>query len=314
MHYYQFNIGDYASHTARLSPMEDLAYRRCLDLYYLNERPLNGCSTDVAREIGLPSESESVSYILNKFFVRDGDLWRQKRADLEIKQYQGKREKASKAGIASGKARAGAASEQSFNGRSTDVQQESNERATKQETRNKKQETLKDMSEPEFERFWAESGIRKDGKKNAILKYNKALKESKLPADEFTSLLINDCRSRLEAGQLGFDKKLPATYLHGRDWESPVYVPDMESVISAYHKSLPNNPPVVNLSQAARRQIVDLWVGRAKGDIEFFGRYFGYCSQFDKIHGNNYHTIDRLTNEQTFSQVINGSYGEKHTA
>lgn len=28
MHYYNFHIGDYASHTRHLSPIEDIAYRR----------------------------------------------------------------------------------------------------------------------------------------------------------------------------------------------------------------------------------------------------------------------------------------------
>ena len=73
MHYYQFNIGDYASHTSRLSPIEDLAYRRLLDLYYLNEQPLNGCSTDVAREIGLVGHLLSVEYVLSKFFTFEND-------------------------------------------------------------------------------------------------------------------------------------------------------------------------------------------------------------------------------------------------
>ncbi len=68
MHYFQFNIGDYASHTSRLTPLEDLAYRRMLDLYYLNEQPLNGCVTDVAREIGLSDHAGSVEYVLSKFF------------------------------------------------------------------------------------------------------------------------------------------------------------------------------------------------------------------------------------------------------
>ena len=39
MHFYSFNIGDYASHTRHLTPMEDLAYRRLLDIYYLHEQP-----------------------------------------------------------------------------------------------------------------------------------------------------------------------------------------------------------------------------------------------------------------------------------
>ena len=69
MHYYQFNIGDYTAHTARLSPMEDLIYRRLLDLYYLNERPFNECCNSVAREIGLVEFSLDVEFILGKLFA-----------------------------------------------------------------------------------------------------------------------------------------------------------------------------------------------------------------------------------------------------
>lgn len=132
MHYYQFNIGDYASHTSRLSIYEDLAYRRILDLYYLNERPLNGCGRDVAREIGMVDHIDSVEYILGKFFSKDdnGD-WFNKRAEEEISAYKDKQMKASAAGKASGKARRSKASKQTTNGRSTNVQQGANERATK---------------------------------------------------------------------------------------------------------------------------------------------------------------------------------------
>lgn len=122
VHYYMFNIGDYASHTQRLSVPEDCAYRRLLDLYYLNERPFNGCSTDVAREIGMSDSLDSVEYILQKFFPNDGECWRNKRADKEIARYQSKKKLASKAGKASGKARRGAASEQTLNGRSSNVE------------------------------------------------------------------------------------------------------------------------------------------------------------------------------------------------
>lgn len=105
MHYYQFNIGDYASHTSRLTPIEDLAYRRMLDLYYLNEQPLNGCTTDVAREIGLHDHVSEVSYILNKFFTKTETGFSQKRIDLEIKKYKSNAKNKSKAGVASAKAR-----------------------------------------------------------------------------------------------------------------------------------------------------------------------------------------------------------------
>ena len=49
MHYFQFNIGDYARDTAHLTEMEDLAYRRMLDLYYRAEGPLPSSIDEIAR-------------------------------------------------------------------------------------------------------------------------------------------------------------------------------------------------------------------------------------------------------------------------
>ena len=125
MHYYQFNIGDYASHTSRLSPIEDLAYRRMLDLYYLSEQPLNGCVTDVARELGLSEYTSEVEYILSKFFIKNENGFSQKRIDLEIKKYKSNAKNKSKAGKASAKARQAKAS-----GKVTDVEQVLNTTAT----------------------------------------------------------------------------------------------------------------------------------------------------------------------------------------
>lgn len=142
MHYYQFNIGDYASHTRSLSPMEDLAYRRMIDLYYLNERPLNMCSTRVAREIGLNDHVDSVEYILDNFFYKTDEGFRQKRIDREIKKYQSNSKQKSKAGKASGKARRNKAlnkennTEHTVNTCSTDVQQTMNVCSTNDEQTN----------------------------------------------------------------------------------------------------------------------------------------------------------------------------------
>ena len=132
MHYFQFNIGDYASHTSRLTPLEDLAYRRMLDLYYLNEQPLNGCVTDVARELGLSEHVNEVKYVLSKFFTETEVGFSQKRIDLEIKKYKSNHKSKIKAGKASAKARQVKASskvtpvEQPLNTTSTDEQLNSN--------------------------------------------------------------------------------------------------------------------------------------------------------------------------------------------
>ena len=130
MHYYQFNIGDYASHTRHLDLLEDLAYRRILDLYYLHERPLNGDATFVAKQIGMRNEAAIVRDVLNEFFEKTEEGYVNGRADKEIAHYHSKIEQASRAGKASAERRS--------NARSTDVQPN-----IKQETINIKQETKK---------------------------------------------------------------------------------------------------------------------------------------------------------------------------
>ena len=128
MHYYQFNIGDYTSHTRGLSLMEDLAYRRLLDAYYINERPFNGCSTDVAREIGMREYAEEVEYVLDKFFSRNSEgEWLNKRAQKEINKYKKRKDAAKAAGEASGKARKNKGFERSFNDCSTDAEPTNNQ-------------------------------------------------------------------------------------------------------------------------------------------------------------------------------------------
>ncbi len=130
MHYYQFNIGDYASHTRHLDLLEDLAYRRILDLYYLHERPLNGDAAFVAKQIGMRDEAAIVRDVLNEFFEKTDEGYVNGRADKEIAHYHSKIEQASRAGKAS--------AERRLNARSTDVQPN-----IKQETINIKQETKK---------------------------------------------------------------------------------------------------------------------------------------------------------------------------
>ena len=129
MHFYSFNIGDYMSHTVHLSLMEDLAYRRCLDIYYLHEKPLPEDATEVARLIRMPEHKPEVVQVLKEFFTHDvGTGYVHKRTDEEITKYQAKIQAASRAGKASALARSNASL--------TKVQPNK-----KQETLNKKQET-----------------------------------------------------------------------------------------------------------------------------------------------------------------------------
>jgi uncharacterized protein YdaU (DUF1376 family) len=83
MHFYDFNIGDYAKKTSHLTNGEDLAYRRALDVYYDTEQPFDithGLATLSRR---LRVDEKDLKNVIEEFFP-DG---RNKCADEKIAAY-----------------------------------------------------------------------------------------------------------------------------------------------------------------------------------------------------------------------------------
>ena len=87
MHYYQFNIGDYIKHTMHLSPIEDITYRRLLDMYYDTEAPIPNNIPLVSRRLRI--EAGIVKSILVEFFDETEEGYKNYRADAEIASYHG---------------------------------------------------------------------------------------------------------------------------------------------------------------------------------------------------------------------------------
>lgn len=128
MHHYRFHIGDYAAHTRHLTPIEDLAYRRAIDLYYLHERPLNGRSPEIARSLGLVGHEDAVDAVLREFFVlEEGRGHVHKRIEDDLAEYRRKSELSAKAGQASGKARRRTGVQRTLAKPRTDVQPTTNQ-------------------------------------------------------------------------------------------------------------------------------------------------------------------------------------------
>jgi len=94
MHYYKFNIGDYASHTRHLSLMEDLAYRRLLDIAYSSEVPLTKDIHSLARLIGMRDYQSEITDVLNEFFDEVEEGWIHGRVLKEIEEAAGRSDKA----------------------------------------------------------------------------------------------------------------------------------------------------------------------------------------------------------------------------
>ena len=106
MHYYSFNIGDYASHTSGLSPIEDIIYRRLIDKYYLSETGPQGSPEEISRTIGMRDSVAEVDYILLTFFKQNSKgKWIQKRIEEELLRYKIDKDSKSRAGKASGASR-----------------------------------------------------------------------------------------------------------------------------------------------------------------------------------------------------------------
>ncbi len=155
MNYYPFHVGDYISATAHLDPLEDIAYRRLLDLYYLREAPIEGRPDQLARVIRMRDHVAIVEAVLGEFFAEHdtgGDnqasVWTHSRCDAELDRMREKQVRARTSGLASASARAqrgrnaapapvaipsddpATDDERSGNERSTNVQRTLNERST----------------------------------------------------------------------------------------------------------------------------------------------------------------------------------------
>lgn len=95
MNFYPFHVGDYMSATSHLTPMEDLAYRRLLDLYYLSEKMLPFDAPECARLIRMREHEKTVADILSEFFSPVDNLgWRHTRCESELTAMVDKRTKA----------------------------------------------------------------------------------------------------------------------------------------------------------------------------------------------------------------------------
>lgn len=89
MYKYLHHISDFMVDTAHLTPLEECFYRRAIDFYYLNEKPLPKETQSVFRRLRAITQEErdAVINVLNDFFVEQDDGFHNKRCDSEIAEY-----------------------------------------------------------------------------------------------------------------------------------------------------------------------------------------------------------------------------------
>jgi uncharacterized protein YdaU (DUF1376 family) len=135
VNYVERHFGDWARDTVHLSMLEDGAYNRLCDLYYVREAPLPAEVAACCRLARATSTTErgAVKSVLAEFFELTADGWRHKRCDLEIERFRSRSDKAKGAAAVSVAARRAAAAERNDSERSTNAERTLNERSTNAE-------------------------------------------------------------------------------------------------------------------------------------------------------------------------------------
>ena len=93
MHYYKFNIADWVKDTAHLSLKEEAILLRLINYYVNTESFIPNKTQMVLRKLRIADESETVEILLDEFFIKSRDGWRNKELDKIISEYQKRAER-----------------------------------------------------------------------------------------------------------------------------------------------------------------------------------------------------------------------------
>ncbi len=233
MHYYEFNIGDYMRDTAHLDEMEDLAYRRMLDLYYLKESPLPKSVAEIAKLIRMRTHSESIANVLREYFTLTDSGYVNAKANSTLIKIYDKSEKAKK----SAEKRWENQRLKNANALQTQSERNANGMLPNNPIPNNLEpnNNLVDSDEPtvqqvdfvgsEFDRFWRNYPTKK-ARKPALSAFKSLVKGKRESVVRFLVDMIlsyhHDC---IERGEIGADALHAATLINQRRWEdNPEFV------------------------------------------------------------------------------------------
>ena len=236
MNFYSFHPGDYTLRTAHLEPLEDLAYRRLLDLYYLNESPLEGSPEELARIIRMRTSAAEVKAILDEFFSPSEAGWRHGHCDEVIAKYHAKAQQAATNGKAGGRPKKPKDNPAETNPVSAGLPEESGSKTNQEpETNNHNQEDPKPSacaSAPAagksdrlegFAQFWL-IYPRKTAKQNAEKAWAKLRPDRSLQAQLLVAL-GKQAKSPDWTKDGGSFIPHAATWLNGKRWEDELEGP-----------------------------------------------------------------------------------------
>jgi len=92
MHKYLHHIGDFMRDTAHLSPVEECFYRRAIDWYYVNEKPLPLDLDQVHRFLRAKTKTDrqAIESVLSDFFEKTASGFQHSRCEIELEKFRSK--------------------------------------------------------------------------------------------------------------------------------------------------------------------------------------------------------------------------------
>jgi len=196
-------------HTLHLTPGEDLAYRRLLDMYYDTEAPIPSNIPLVSRRLRMASEI--VESVLNEFFDLTDEGYKNYRADGEIADYHKFLEKQKANGRLGGRPKKG----------KKPIGNPAITQAEPKKSLNNKQQTTTNkqyISPIGFDLFW-DAYDKKVGKPNSI----KAWLKIKF-VDGLLETIVSKAKADKKAKPDNKFRKDPERWLKGQHWLDEVVI------------------------------------------------------------------------------------------
>ena len=219
MHFYQFNIGDYAKKTQHLTNEEDLAYRRLLDMYYDTENPVltSGLATLSRR---LRVSEKALENVLAEFFPNG----KNKHADEKIAEYYAYIERQKANGSKGGRRKKNPVLTQAKPSANPSPSQPE---AINHESISKPKTIVQDKPLDDFETFWKAYPKRK-AKVDALKAWNSPKVKIDLPA------MLKAIEATKATGDWDdYDYiPLPAKWLRGARWNDEILPPSTKTKLS----------------------------------------------------------------------------------
>ncbi len=233
MHYYTFNIGDYMRDTAHLDEMEDLAYRRMLDLCYLKESPLPSNIPEIAKLIRMRTHSESIANVLQEFFVLTESGYQNSKVDTVLTKIYDKSAKAK----SSAEKRWKNQQHKNANALQSDSERNANGMLPITYLPNNtlpinniddsNESPIENIQSELFEKFWAvyrkQQSQGKAKAKSAFISFMRGKSENKMRF--WMNLMLSYYLFCLEAKVFGYESLHASTFINKKRWEdSPEFM------------------------------------------------------------------------------------------